>query len=455
MKRTLIACGLLLASATAWSTNDLVTAWQAASSHDPSHQADVAGALAGSQKHQQARALWMPTMALQAGAGYIDTKNVVDGASFSAPALGSTSNARFVTQMEHATDSRATLVATMPLYNPERRATAAQLGQQSQLAGLQLKESDHALFLRVAQSYFDVLAAEDTLSSLLAHKRAVQESLDIAKEKFRIGKSASTDMHEAQASFDGVLAEEAAVSSDLELKRSLFSDLTGLPATWLARLREGITLDGLRQSDLPALIAKAMTQNPKVQMSGLGQEIAAQEIEKYRLAGSVSVDLVAQYVHERIDGNNAAGSAYTSNRSGWLGVQLNLPLFTGGMRGAKQAEAIALADKARLESEATRQMVAQRVRSAYLAMQTGLLQIQAYQQGVVSAASKLDATQTGQELGARTTSDVLNAQQAFFGVKNNLLRAHYQVMLSALALAAACGDLDLQRLEAVNAFLAR
>jgi outer membrane protein len=394
-------------------------------------------------------------VALQAGAGYVDMRNVVDGASFSAPRLGGMDNARFVTQMDHATDTRATLVATLPLYSPERRANAAQLERQAQLAGVQLSAADHALFLRVAQSYFDVLAAEDAQASLLARKRAVERALDIAREKFRIGKSASTDMHEAQASFNGVLAEEAAVAADLQLKQASFADLTGLPATGLARLRDGIDLDTLRRGDLPALITQAMAANPRVKMTSLGEEIANQEIAKHRLAGSASVDLVAQYGVQRVDGGNAAGAAYTSNRSGWLGVQLNLPLFTGGMRGARESEAVALADKARSESESARQQVAQAVRAAFLGMQSGLQQIRAYQQGVVSAGSKLDATETGQELGARTTSDVLNAQQAYYDVNNRLLRAHYQVLLSALALAAACGDLDLKRLEAVNAYLGR
>lgn len=455
MQRRLIAFGLLLTSTVAWSATDLVTAWQSASSHDPSHQADVASAQAGSQKENQARAMWMPTVAFQAGAGYVDMKNEVDGASFYTPTIGSMNNARFVTQMQHATDTRAGVIATMPIYNPERRASAAQLEQQSKMAALQLKESDHALFLRVAQTYFDVLIAEDALSSLLAHKRAVQESLNIAKEKFRIGKSASTDMHEAQAIFDAVLADEAALESDLEFKRSVFFDLTGLPAREMAHLREGANLESLRPSDMQALIEHAMSQNPKVQIGDVGSEIAQQEIEKYRVAGSASIDLVAQYGQQRVDGSNGAGSAYTSNHTGWLGVQLNVPLFTGGMRDAKHSEAIALADKARLEAQAARQAVSQRVRLSYLTVTSGLQQIRAFQQGVVSAGSKLDATQTGQELGARTTSDVLNAQQAFYSVKNNLLRAHYQVMLAALSLAAASGDLDLNRFEAVNAFLGR
>lgn len=455
MRRRIFVLGLLLSSGTAWSATDLVTAWQAARGHDPAWQAAAAGAQAGSRKADQARALWRPTLGLQAGAGFVDMKNEVNGASFSAPAIGSMSNARFVTQIHGGHDARVALVAMQPLYNPERSASAAQLEQQAQLATTGLRQSEQMLFLRVAQSYFDVLGAEDALATLQAQKRAVQESLDIAKELFRVGKSASTDMHEAQAGFDAVVAQEFAAQSELELKRAAFSDLTGLPATPLARLRADARLDDLRPADMQALIERALTQNPAVQMSDTGREIARLEVDKHRLTGSASVDLVAQYQQQRVDGENGAGAASSTSHTAWIGVQLNVPLFTGGMRSARQAEAVALADKARLEADAARQMEAQRVRAAYLGVTTGLQQIRALEQGLLSASKKLDATQTGQELGARTTSDVLNAQQAYFGVQNNLLRARYQVLLASLSLAAATGELDAARFEAVNALLGR
>jgi outer membrane protein len=141
-------------------------------------------------------------------------------------------------------------------------------------------------------------------------------------------------------------------------------------------------------------------------------------------------------------------------RSGSIGVQLTIPIFTGGMRSAKHDEAVALADKARRDADAARQGVAQRIRAAYLAVRSGLAQSKALEQGVLSAESKLDATRIGRDVGARTTADVLNAQQAYFGIRSALTRARYQILISALELDAAGGVLDESRLARVNAFLA-
>lgn len=453
MQKAMVAFGLLLTSNVGWSATDLLSAWQAARSHDPSYMAEQAGGDAGSQKRQQARALWKPRISIRAGAGAVDMKSDTNGASFSAPAIGSMNNARFITDIHQGTDARAGLIASMPLYSPERRASSEQLELQSDLATTQLKLSDHALFLRVAQSYFDVLNAEDALTTLEAHKRSVQELLDIAKENFRVGKSASTDVHEAQATFDAAFADEAALQSDLEYKRSVFTDLTGLPGTALAHLRADTRLEGLRPANMQELIDRALSLNPEIQMRDTAHEIAKKEIEKHRLASSTTVDLVAQYERQRVGGSNSAGSASINNRNAWIGVQINVPLYTGGMRESQLAESLALEEKARQETDATKLVISQRVRSSYFSLTTGLQQIQAFQQGLVSAASKLDATQTGRELGARTTADVLNAQQAYYSVQSNLLRARYQVLMAALSLSAASGDLDVERLKRVNAFL--
>src|ERR1035437_970224 len=258
---------MLLFSGSAWSGSDLQTAWQAARDHDPVYQGDRASARAGSQKQKQADALWRPNISLEAGAGYANVRSETKGATFSAPGFGSMSNADFTTNVRNGSDLRVGIVATQPIYNAERRANSAQLTQQSRMAELQFRENDQQLFLRVAQRYFDVLIAEESLATLQALKAAVQESLDMAEANFKIGKSASTDMHEAQASFDAVVAQEFALQSDLELKQALFSDLTGLPATGLAYLGAETNLESLHPGVLQSLIDQGLAESPLVQMS--------------------------------------------------------------------------------------------------------------------------------------------------------------------------------------------
>lgn len=454
MRRALLSLALLGLSPAAWSATDLLVALQAARQHDPAYLAEVAAAQAGSLKAQEGKALWRPTVAVQAGAGYADSYSETTGAKFSAPTMGSADNARFVTDAGQATDLRWGVMLTQPLYNAERSAGAQQLAQQSRIAELQRAQSEQSLRLRVAQRYFEVLLAEDALATVQAQQRAVQASLDIAKENFRLGKSASTDMHEAQASFDAVSAQAVALQSDLDLKRALFTDLTGLSAQGLAPLAPEASLAPLKQGEMATQIEHGVADNLQVKMSEAGREIASQEVDKTRAWNATTLDLVARYDQQRLSGSNAAGDAGYRAHGGWIGLQLTVPLYTGGMRSAKHDEAVLLADKAKWDVSTARQLGAQHIRSAWLGMHSGLEQVRAYQQGVTSAQLRLDATQTGRELGARTTADVLNAQQAYYGAHSNLVRARYQVLLSSLQMAAASGQLSDEKLGEVNALLA-
>ena len=179
----------LLVGASACSAADLLAAWQAASEHDPAFQGDRASIRAGRQKEKEALALWLPNIGLQAGAGRISMKNETKGASFSAPALGSMSDANFTTDVRDGQETQWSVNARQPIFNAARSADSSQLAGQARLAELQFKENAQQLFLRVAGGYFDVLTAEEALKALEARKAAVQEALGFARESFNIGRA--------------------------------------------------------------------------------------------------------------------------------------------------------------------------------------------------------------------------------------------------------------------------
>lgn len=442
---------LLIASSPALAGTDLRSAWLAARNNDPAWQGDLAGARAGALKEKQAKALWLPVIGLQAGTGFADMKNQIDGAQFSAPGLGSMNNASFITDANNGYETHWGIVASQPVYNAERSANASQLTQQARLALLQLQVSEHELFIRVAQRYFDVLIAEDALQSLQAQKRTTRQLLDIATAKFNIGKNVSTDMYEAEASLDAVVAQEYALQGDLELKSALFTGLTGLSAANLARLGQRPRLESLSTAPLQELISQAMMQSPQIQISTAGKQIIHLEMDKYKAMNATTVDLVAQYGQQKINGSGNSSS--TAAHSGWIGLQIGIPLFTGGMRSAKYEEAIANNEKADHDVARIKRQVSEQIRAAYVSLNSGLQQIRALERGLISAQSKLDSTQTGQEAGARTTTDVLNAQQACASAQTYLSRMRYQVLLAVLSLAAASGDLSEIQLDKVNRFL--
>ena len=142
-----------------------------------------------------------------------------------------------------------------------------------------------------------------------------------------------------------------------------------------------------------------------------------------------------------------------SSNNSVVGLQLSIPLYTGGMRGARGDEAVAMAEKARFEVDATRKAVVLQTRGAWLGATGGLNRIQSYERAVESARQRLDATEIGHEVGARTTLDLLNAQADLFRALRELQHAKYQVLLDRLTLAKAAGELSEEDLRAANANL--
>lgn len=450
----LICASVLALLAHAASAADLMEAWQAARAHDPEFAAAQAQWQTADPKRRQSRALWRPQVNASGGVGVASIDNRTRGAQFSAPGFGTSTDVNFSTDIDRGTNTRWALVAQQPLYNAERRASAQQLARQGELLDVQFAQAKQSLILRVAQAYFDVLAAEDTLRALRKQQEAAAHARDEAQERFDTGDAPVTDTYEAQARADAVAAQLLAAEDDLQLKRETFTDLTQLPAEGLAHVRTAASSGPEAPGTLDDWLARAADSSPLLASHRLGFAIAQREVDKYRALTSLALDLVARAGDDRLHGDGDFGSSRTSSRSSSIGLQLTIPLFTGGMRSARRDEASALAEKARFDVEATRQLVARQTRAAWLGVTTGSAQVHAFEQALRSATARLDATLTGKEAGERTTLDVLNAQTEFHQTELALTRARHALLLNRLRLAAAAGVLDEVPLQQVNAQLA-
>ncbi len=439
----------------AWAGDDLLTAWQGAERHDPVFGAARERLQAGRARQQQGAALLRPQLALTGSAAVVSSDNDTTGAQFSAPGFGSSTAAEFRTRVNAGQSAGWALVAQQPLYNAERFASARQLDRQGLLAEAQFGAARQDLILRTAHAYFAVLLAQDALDTLQAQREAAARARDVAGGKFDEGASPVTDRDEARARFDEIGARELTARNELEMKRMEFSDLSGLQADHLDRVKPDAAFVQLAAGSLAEWSARAARENPLVQMQELGHAVARDEIDKFRALTSPSVDLIARIADDRLQGGNGAGSTTVTSSVRSIGVQLTIPLYEGGMRSAKRDEAEALARKAGLDVAALRQEVVRQTRAAWLGVSTGIAQIHAHEQALQSARSRLGATETGNEVGARTMLDLMNAQSDFFQARRNLAQARYQLLLNRLRLAATAGSLAETELREVNAYLSR
>ncbi|MEZ5718286.1 MAG: TolC family protein [Burkholderiaceae bacterium] len=448
---------LLLAAAcatpAAWAT-DLLQAWQAAQQND--RELAVARAAHGTAQPQrdQAAALWRPGVALTASAGLATNENEMRGAQFSAPGLGTSNGVNFATSVTGGTATRWALQASQPLINPVRSAQQQQLGLQADMTDLQWQAAEQAAMLRTAQRYFDVAVAQEALQVLDRQLQAVQKASTEAQDRYELGSLPITDTHEARARLAGLRAQRLAAQTDLDVKRRLLADSTGLPASSLAvQLPSQVQAPAPR--DLTAWQSDAEASNPSLRMQALALDIARAEAHKHSLRAAATVDLVAQAGQDRLHGSGDFGSARNKSVNAMVGVQINVPLYTGGWRSAKQDEALALQAKAEAQVQSTREQVAQQVHGAWLGLSVGASRVQALGEALTASEARLDATRLGHEVGHRTLLDVLSAENDAAAARLALAQARTGLLLDHLRLAALAGQLDEDTLRSANQTLTR
>ncbi len=454
MRRTLRITLLALACSApaAWAT-DLLQAWQAAQQNDRELAVARAAQATAQPRRDQAAALWRPGVAFTATAGVATGESSMRGAQFSAPGMGTSSGVNFGTSVTGGTATRWALQASQPLYHPQRRAQQQQLGLQADMADLEWQAAQQALMLRTAQRYFDVALAQEALRVLDLQLRAVQKAATEAQDRFDIGSAPVTDTHEARARLAALRAQRLAAQTDLDVKRRALADSTGLaPAALTVRLPAASAPPALRALD--AWQQEAEAANPAIRLQQLAADIARAEAEKQRRSAAPTVELVAQAVQERLHGSGDYGSARNKNLNALVGVQVNVPLYTGGYRAAREEEALRLQDKAQAQVQSTREQVAQQVHGSWLGLNLGAERVQALTDALTASEARRDATQTGHEVGHRTLLDLLNAENDTAAARLALAQARASLLLDRLRLAQLAGRLDDQALGAVNQALA-
>ena len=437
LRRTCAASGVAVALAL-WAggaqAQSLVDLFNSARTFDATYQSAKAAYDATQAKADQARAGLLPSVGLSGGA----SRSSVDNASPVADRSFGSQN--------------VAVAASHPLYRPANKLVFEQGQKSLVVAQAQLKAAEQDLIVRTTQAYFDVLAAQDTLTFVNAQKAAVAEQLAAAKRNFEVGTSTVTDSREAQARFDLVLAQEIAAENDLRVKKLALDTLVGKSNTSPQPLALPVDLPLAVPDDVNHWVNLAETSHPAVQQAQTALEIAQLETRKAEAGLGPTVDLTAQYQVSRAPSTALNGNTLRSNTAS-VGVQLNLPLFAGYALQNRVKETLALEEKSRADMEAARRTVPQATRAAFFGVQSGKGQVRALEAAEASSQSALDANKLGYQVGVRINIDVLNAQSQLFQTKRDLAKARYDVLVGGLKLRQASGNLVADDLNAVNALV--
>lgn len=433
-----LATGVAAQDATA---TDLLSIYREAQTADAVYAAARASYVAGQEKLPQGLSGLLPAVTLSANTQYNDRDLQFRGA---VPGL-TNSTSRFNSNTINVT-------ATQPLFRMQNWITYEQAKKQVSQAEATFLQASQDLILRIAQGYFDVLLAENNVALAAAQKAAFAEQLAQAKRNFEVGTATITDANDAQARHDLAVSQEIAAQNDLEIKKQTLRQIIGRLPPDLAKLSSNFIPVLPSPDNMDAWVEQSMTSSLQVRIAQAALEIAGQDVAKNRGGHLPTIDAVASYA-DTGQGAGIQGGVGFDSATKYIGLQLAVPVYQGGLTSSRVREALANQDKARQDLENTKRTVALNTRSAFLGISNGVAQIRALAAALVSSQSSVDSTKLGQEVGVRTQVDVLNATQQLISARRDYAQAIYGYAINVLKLKAATGTLSESDLGHVNQWL--
>jgi outer membrane protein len=431
-----VALALAVAALPA-AAEDLLQVFRDAQRYDAVYTGARYSLEAGRERIPQARALLLPSLSASASGAAVRIEQESDNEFIAPPFVRSPTTRAY------------TFNLSQPVYRPQNYAQWRQADFQVRQAEATYAQAAQDLALRVAQAYFEVQAARDTLALVGAQKAAISEQLAQAKRNFEVGTATITDTHEAQARYDLVGAQEIVAQNDLESRRRALQAITGKEYTQLKPLRPDVRMSQPVPADMQSWVEIAEKQAYPVLAQEAATEVAQLEIKRASGGHWPTIDIVGSYGNVRDTGSQqiAIGRDVTT---GQIGLQLAIPIYQGGSISSREREAAANYLKTRQDLENARRTAALNTRQSYLAVINGIAQIAALEQALTSSQSALDSNRLGYEVGVRINIDVLNAQQQVFSTRRDLAVARYNAIINHMRLKASAGTLREEDLEAAN-----
>ncbi len=406
---------------------------------DPEYQGAIASNLAAQELTPQARSFLLPNLS----AGGAVRHNY---AEVRRSATGPTGNTNWG-------DQQADISLTQPVYHHDLWVQLEQADLRTKRANAEFAFARQDLILRVSERYFDVLRARDQEAFAKAALDAFGQQLKQAQQRFEVGLIAITDVEEAQSGFDLATADVIAAENDLDNAREALREVTGLYTTDLASLGDAMPLASPDPADINQWTETAMRQNLQIAAARHAAANAKEEISRIESGHYPTLDLVGRAQYFNSDGG--IGGIATNNQTvdGQLGLELNVPIYEGGLVMSQTRESRHLYQQSLDDLERQRRAVQRQARAAYQNLESEISRVKALTQAVKSTISAKEAIDAGFQVGTRTSVDVLNAERRVFEARRDLAFSRYDYIINRLTLKQAAGTLSESDIEQVNSWL--
>jgi outer membrane protein len=292
---------------------------------------------------------------------------------------------------------------------------------------------------------------QDGLEFARAETAAIRRQLETAQARLTEGLATVTDVHDATARYELAQAQGIEAANTLEDRRAALQELTGRRPVMLAPLAAGMPLLTPEPADIDQWVRTSFDRNFALAAAREAAEIAREEVKRLRAGHWPSLDLVGSRTRTEESGTITGPGVRTDSTT--AGVELNVPIFRGGLVSARTQEATHRYDAALQELEAARRAAERSARAGYLGVEAGAAKVTALTQAVVASESALVAKIKGFSAGINTNLDVLDASRDLYRAKRDLSAARYEYLLNLLRLKQAGGSLSENDLARINGWL--
>ncbi|WP_242513469.1 TolC family outer membrane protein [Halochromatium salexigens] len=416
---------------------DLLQIYDLAVRSDPTLREAEQTFYASREAKPQARALLLPNFGVSGSVDY----NAVDSSG---------QNLNFTDGNRSDTFETTNLAASVSqsVYNRGDWIRLSQSDDTIARAEAEFQNAEIDLMVRTTEAYFEVLRASDLVRVQEALVTADERQLEQSKQRFEVGLVAITDVNDNQAAFDRSRAELITAKNELNNAWEALRRIVGPVSVPLARLGDRLPLTPPEPNDINVWAETALANNYGIAAAKAAAEAARKDIEIQRSGYYPSVDVQAGY-----DVSRTGREFGTDTDSGFIGLNVNIPLYQGGAvaSSTRQAGHQFRASQDRLDQQ--RRAVMNQVKDAFRGILSSISDVKARQAAIVSARSSLESTEAGLEVGTRTQVDVLNAQRNLFQAEFDYLSARYDYILNGIRLHQATSTLTRDVLAKGNAWL--
>jgi outer membrane protein len=320
----------------------------------------------------------------------------------------------------------------------------------SEQAEAQFGADQQSLIVRVAEAYFNVLRAIETLEATIAEEKALEKQLEQTKQRFEVGLTAITDVHEAQAAFDTSRASTLEARGNVSISYEALEVLTGKPEDQIAPLSSKFPVVSPVPANRADWVEFSLKNNYNLKSSKLQAEASLQNAKANKSGHLPTLDASLGYTDNTTEGVNDGQDINVERDGSSINLRLDVPIYSGGAVSGRSRQAYAQYTQAQELYNSTQRNVIQSARSLHLSVETDVASVQARKQAIVSGQSALEATQSGYEVGTRNLVEVLIAQRNLYQARRNYSDALFDYVIDSVKLREVAGMLtpdDVQRVD--------